>query len=310
MSNHLIFDNRIIRESMTIITSALIIASLIYLKIDIDTRRKKEASDGIERKNLAILGMIFGALLGIMFFMILWRLVDTKFFSVGPFIILGTILGSKITKSDDDKAEKITRYKKITGMGIISVILMSIVCVIIFGIKIVPVKDRISGENLQKQIYVYSEDNYYAFQSGSDCSGYATAYILRNQGIEIEGANLYEEFDKFFGYVAVHNIVDKLKEYDIKAHAYHGDIETLKCRLNRGKPVIALVTITIDRPNGLHYFAVVGYDEEYIYVADSTKPNANIYDKKQYNRKLTYEQFENIWDTSIYPVNNVYIAVD
>lgn len=154
------------------------------------------------------------------------------------------------------------------------------------------------------------DDNYYAFQSGADCSGYAAAYVLRNQGFEVEGAELYEEFDRFFGYVAVHNIVDKLKEYEIKAHAYHGNMETLKCRLNQGKPVVALVTITIDRPNGLHYLAVVGYDEEYIYAADSTRPATNVYDKKQYNRKLTYEQFEEIWDTDIYPVNNVYIVVD
>ncbi|MBO4980906.1 MAG: C39 family peptidase [Lachnospiraceae bacterium] len=291
-------------------TIVLIIISLIYLKIDMDKRRKKEDSDGIERKSLAILGMMFGAILGIMIFIILWRLVDTTIFSVGPFVILGTILGSKITKSDDDKKERITRYKKIVNMGIIFIIFMSIVCVIIFGIKVVPVKDRISCANLPEQIYVYSEDNYYAFQSGSDCSGYATAYILRNQGIDIEGEDLYKEFDKFFGYVAVHNIVDKLKEYDIKAYAYHGNIETLKCRLNQGKPVIALVTIAIDRSNGLHYFAIVGYDEEYIYVADSTKPYTNVYDKKQYNRKLTYEQFESIWNTSIYPVKNVYITVD
>ena len=194
--------------------------------------------------------------------------------------------------------------------GIISIILMGIVCIIVFGIKVVPVKDQISCENLPEQIFVYSEDNYYAFQSGSECSGYATAYILRNQGIEIEGPDLYKEFDKSFGYVAVHNIVDKLKDYGIRTHAYHGNIETLKCRLNQGNPVIALVTITIDKPNGLHYFAIVGYDEEYLYVADSTGPYTNIYDKKQYNRKLTYEQFENIWNTSIYPVTNVYIAVD
>ena len=60
----------------------------------------------------------------------------------------------------------------------------------------------------------------------------------------------------------------------------------------------------------MHYIAVVGYDEEYIYVADSTRPNTNIYDKKQYNRKLTYEQFEDIWSTGIYPVKNVYVTVD
>lgn len=188
-------------------------------------------------------------------------------------------------------------------------IVLCAVCFIFVGIRLIPAKDRISNDQLPEQKYVYAEDNYYAFQFSSDCSGYATAYLLRNLGIAAEGVEVYEEFDKFLGYVAVHNIVDKLKDYGVKAHAYHGDIETLKCRLNQGNPVIALVTITVDRPNGLHYLAVVGYDEEYLYIADSTRPNTNIYDKKQYNRKLTYKQFEDIWDTNVYPVNNVYIAV-
>ena len=291
-------------------TVILIIVSLIYLKIDVGRRQKKEEADGIERKSLAFFGMICGAVFGIMIYIILWRMVDAAIYIIGPFVFLGTIFGSKITKSDNDKRERISRYKKIIRVGIISVILMSIVCVTTFLIKVVPAKDRISRGNLPEQIYVYSEDNYYAYQSGSDCSGYATAYILRNQGIKVEGPELYKEFDKFFGYVAVHNIVDKLKDYGIKAHAYHGNIENLKCRLDQGKPVVALVTISIDRPNGLHYIAVVGYDEEYIYVADSTRPNTNIYDKKQYNRKLTYEQFEDIWSTGIYPVKNVYVTVD
>ncbi|MGN0318521.1 MAG: C39 family peptidase [Lachnospira sp.] len=295
---------------MAAITIVSIFVSLILLKIDIDKRQKQEASDRIERKSLAFLGMIYGLILGIMLLMILWRLVATTFFSIGPFIILGTILGSKITKADDDKNDKSLRYKRFKKIGIISAVFMSVACVVFFWIKVIPGKDRITCENLPKELYVYSEDNYCAYQSGSDCSCYSAAYILRNQGIEIEGVDLYREFDKFFGYVAAHNIVDKLKEYDIKAHAYHGDIDTLKCRLNEGKPVIALVTINIDRPNGLHYFAVVGYDEEYIYVADSTGANTNIYDKTQYNRKLTYEQFEDIWKTSIYPVNNVYITVE
>ena len=47
-----------------------------------------------------------------------------------------------------------------------------------------------------------------------------------------------------------------------------------------------------------------------IYIADSTRQNSNIHDKNQYNRKLTYEQFEDIWSTDIYPVKNVYVTVD
>ncbi len=291
-------------------TVILIIVSLIYLRIDIGRRQKKEEADGIERKSLAFFGMIWGAVFGIMIYIFLWRMVDAAIYIIGPFVFLGTIFGSKITRSDNDKPERIIRYKKTKKVSIIAVVLMSMVCLITFLVKVVPAKDRISRENLPEQIYVYSEDNYYAYQSGSDCSGYATAYILRNQGIKVEGPELYKEFDKFFGYVAVHNIVDKLKDYGIKAHAYHGNIENLKCRLNQGKPVVALVTISIDRPNGLHYIAVVGYDEEYIYIADSTRQNSNIHDKNQYNRKLTYEQFEDIWSTDIYPVKNVYVTVD
>ena len=56
------------------------------------------------------------------------------------------------------------KYKKMIHMGMISIIIMSIVCATIFGIKVVPAKDRISCANLPEQIYVYSEDNYYAFQ--------------------------------------------------------------------------------------------------------------------------------------------------
>ena len=144
---------------------------------------------------------------------------------------------------------KIIGKKKIIGMVIISVILMSIVCVIILGIKVIPAKDQISCANLPEQIYVYSEDNYYAFQSGAECSGYATAYILRNQGIKVEGPELYKEFDKFFGYVAVHNIVDKLKDYGIKAHAYHGNIENLKWRI---LPTLLLRKLNTTSKGNLH----------------------------------------------------------
>ena len=61
---------------------------------------------------------------------------------------------------------------------IIFIILMVIVSVIIFGIKIVPVKDRILCANLPEQIYVYSEDNYYAFLQHSVLVLQTASYLL------------------------------------------------------------------------------------------------------------------------------------
>ncbi|MGN0431072.1 MAG: C39 family peptidase [Lachnospiraceae bacterium] len=195
-------------------------------------------------------------------------------------------------------------------IGVLTVVIAVVGCFGIFYIRIVPFKDYAYTDNLPESIFVYSEDNYYAYQSGADCAGYATAYVLRNEGIEAEGEDIYKNMDTFCGRVAVHNVIDELKKYAITARAYHGNIDTLKYRISEGKPVIALVTITLGSHKGLHYFVVVGYDSEYIYVADSTAPKTNIYNKQQYNRRLTYTEFEELWKTNIYPVNNIYIVID
>lgn len=207
------------------------------------------------------------------------------------------------------KEKKFLQNKKKFTWGIIG-IAVSVVCIAGLSMGIVPGRDQIATANLPETRFVYAENNYCAYQFGKDCSGYATAYVLRNEGIAANGAEIYQEMHTFFGRVAVHNVVDKLKDYHLEAKAYHGTIETLKARINAGKPVIALVTITLDNSTGLHYLTVVGYDEEYLYVSDSTSPKANIFNVKQYNRRLTYDEFEDLWKTNIYPVNNIYITIE
>ena len=71
-----------------------------------------------------------------------------------------------------------------------------------------------------------------------------------------------------------------------------------------GVPVIVFVDI----PNDTHYVAVVGYDGQYVYLADSLAENRNA-DEKQYNRKLTTEEFESIWKTDTPFSENIYIVV-
>lgn len=206
------------------------------------------------------------------------------------------------------KAEKLFQNRK-KMFWIMMGLVIFVVCVASLYIGLVPRKDQIVTAGLPETRFVYAEDNYYAYQSGKDCAGYAAAYILRNEGIEAEGAEIYQEMQTFFGVVAVHNIVDTLQAYHLEAKAYHGTIETLKARIHEGKPVIALVTITLGNSTGLHYLVVVGYDGEYLYVSDSTGPKANIFSEVQYNRRLTYSEFEELWKTNIYPVNNIYITI-
>lgn len=77
-----------------------------------------------------------------MIYIFLWRMVDAAIYIIGPFVFLGTIFGSKITRSDNDKSERIIRYKKTKKVSIIAVVLMSMVCLITFLVKVVPAMQR------------------------------------------------------------------------------------------------------------------------------------------------------------------------
>lgn len=207
---------------------------------------------------------------------------------------------------DQDNGSRIPIKKRWVFLGLFIVLIIAVGCVMV---KILPRKDRIETSNLPEIYIIENESNYVAYQSGNDCAGYATAYTMRHMGIQTDGAKLYNEFSRFFGRVALHNIVEKLNDYNLEGKAYYGTCDTLKAELLKGVPVIALVKIYIGGEWGLHYVAVVGYDEEYIYMADSTKPKTNICNCTMYNRKLTYSEFEDLWDTDVYPMKNCYIVV-
>lgn len=70
---------------------------------------------------------------------------------------------------------------------------------------------------------------------------------------------------------------------------------------------MAFVTINQD---GEHYVAVVGWDKNFLYLADSTGSASNTIGCLQYNRRVTYEQFEKLWKTYSYPVQNIYTVVE
>lgn len=89
----------------------------------------------------------------------------------------------------------------------------------------------------------------------------------------------------------------------IAPQTYHGDVTSLKQRLTAGAPVIAFVSI----PGDTHYLVVVGYDAQYLYLADSLAQTAD--SSAAYNRRLTTAEFEAIWHTDTPLSDNIYIIV-
>lgn len=75
----------------------------------------------------------------------------------------------------------------------------------------------------------------------------------------------------------------------------------LRQRLCAGVPIIAFVAI----PNDTHYVVVVGYDADYLYLADSLAAEG-----APYNRKLSIEEFERVWKTKTLLPDNIYIVIN
>ena len=188
------------------------------------------------------------------------------------------------------------------------VLLISISIIILLGgmltLIYIPEKDIINLNDIPKQFKINTDKNYIYYQDGNDCSAFAASYVMRHLGKDINASDLYSDINRMFGLVSANSVVELFEKYDYNAKAYHGDINTLKSRLLDGIPVIAFVSI----PNDTHYIVIVGYDEDYIYIVDSILENCNE-DGGWYNRKLSIDEFKDIWKTNMYPVDDVYIVI-
>lgn len=200
------------------------------------------------------------------------------------------------------------KFEKRKKLMIVSTILLVLLTVGISLFLITPKNDNISTEDLPESYMIINDKNYVQFQSKNDCAGYATAYVLRHLGEEVEGAQLHVDMSfKVGNGVSLRGVRKSFKDYGYKVTSYTGTIDTLKKQLTKGIPVVAFITIN---ENGHHYVAVVGYDKNCIYLADSTGAASNTVGCLQYNRRVTYEQFEELWKTNVYPANNIYTVVE
>lgn len=99
------------------------------------------------------------------------------------------------------------------------------------------------------------------------------------------------------GHVYPKGINRLLASYGIKAEYCAGTIDALKEALCEGNPVIVMIRVRTDR-HWLHYVPVVGYDEQYIYLAESMEEYAN-YREIHYNRRIKINEFRRLWNTSM-----------
>lgn len=152
--------------------------------------------------------------------------------------------------------------------------------------------------------YLVQSENRFDYQPGNiQCAAFSSAYLLRHYGEEVSGLPLFENFP---GKLADGNgvyptgIVQMFQERGYEAEFITGaTVDQLKQEVAKGAPVIVFIHVEVpySNPHYTHYIPVVGYDEQYIYFAESLNDLANCKDESGlvYNRKTSIEEFEKLW---------------
>ena len=218
-------------------------------------------------------------------------------------------MASKNKFTKEEMAAAALRVVRAKGIGCLMaamiVILLFLAASLCFLAYISPPKDEVKLLHYPQEFFCESAENRIDYQTDGKCAAYAAAYLLRYLGEEADGEELFPELKRSFGFVSAHSITDVFEQHGYRATAWHGRVDTLKQRLTEGYPIIVFIRI----PGDTHYAVVVGYDEQYIYLADSMEENANAADTR-YNRVLTTETFEDVWWTGTLLPANIYIVVN
>ena len=148
-----------------------------------------------------------------------------------------------------------------------------------------------------KREFMLKTPNRFDYQTGTECSGFSSAYVLRSFGIEADGRELYAKIPyKIPGGAVLPGVLRKeISRRGLKVRYVKGNLETLKADLSEGKRVIVFIRTRTDK-RWLHFVPIVGYDEENIYIAESMGSLVNCKEEHS-NRRLTNEEFLKFWDT-------------
>ena len=194
------------------------------------------------------------------------------------------------------------KRQRAAAAGIVALLLAAMAAAY-FMVELNPPRDDGGSGAPPTAYFCETGDNYIAPQTDGKCAAYAAAYVLRHFGQRADGETVYPEIRRTLGFVPAKSIVAFFEARGYTAQAYHGDVTSLKQRLTAGVPVIAFVSI----PGDTHYLAVVGYDAQYLYLADSLARTAD--SSAAYNRRLTTAEFEAIWHTDTPLSDNIYIVL-
>lgn len=175
-------------------------------------------------------------------------------------------------------------------------LIITIVDIILMG----ALKPRFSCR-CRKPSFMITASNRIDFQSGNECAGYSSAFLLRYLGIPADGDRLYAEMGCKLsgGYVYPKGIKLLLARYGVRVSYCFGNLAALKNEVAKDTPIIVMIRSRTDK-SYLHFVPVVGYDEEFIYIADSWKAFANCgAENVCYNRKVPVREFKKLWDTAM-----------
>lgn len=147
-------------------------------------------------------------------------------------------------------------------------------------------------------------------QTGSECAGCSSAYLLRFYGENSDGVALY--YQPSFpckhaegAYPKCFKILFEEQNKNYTTHYYSGTTNDLKNAVSQGIPVIVLLF------NGktLHYVPVVGYDETHFFIQDSVEKYRNVTNNKAYNEAIDIDMFDKMWNIPIESCQRLFVVV-
>ena len=186
-------------------------------------------------------------------------------------------------------------------------IIVSCIYLAIAAIGILPAiyttRETVTDTDVPKEYFIDTADDPIEEQFSNRNAACAAAYVMRYCGDPVQGNVIYADIDSYMGTTLPSNLVRYFYDNGYRAKAYHGDLSTLKTRLNEGVPII----VCLRDENKTHYAVLTGYDETHLYLADPKPENANA-DTKNYNRIIENEDFLAIWKSGFPISDNVYIV--
>ncbi|MGO4530215.1 C39 family peptidase [Paenibacillus sp. 2TAF8] len=192
---------------------------------------------------------------------------------------------------------------------IFNIILWLAIIWLIFRYYSLPKKDDMYNVKVSSTYFIQAP-NKTEVQKNVECAAFSSAYVLRHFGIESEGNELYRTYPRKLldGTFYPKAIIVFFKKLGYPAMYLRGNMNTLRKQISRGVPVILFIRVHADR-RFLHFVPVVGYDETHFYLAESLDFKRNC-DEAQYNRKISIDELESLWNTWLPFSHHSYIVIE